>query len=490
MRTALVALGLSVAGCALRVDGPPVAEEHQDATRGATSVCWQELRQTISGFGASSAWTAPDLPDELADELFSPERIGLSLLRMRIAPDGTTSELATAQKAQARGAAVWAAPWSPPGAWKTSGTDILGGRLLPERHAAWAERLAAFVRATEDAGVELTALSVQNEPDYVANWETCEWEPTELAQFIGEHLVGALAAEGVSPRLLAPESANWDSVADYGDTLLRDPAAGAAVDIVATHAYGGEDAPPYAYGTPAAHGKELWMTEWSDSTNDNQPDSGMTSGLVVARQLHDSLTVASVNAWHYWWLVERGDTPPGKASLVGQDEVTRRAYVVGQYAHFVRPGSVRLGLSTWGPQPGVFASAYLRDGGELVLVAINAKDSAATQTFDFTGADVGELTPTVTNDSVALEPAPPVPGGTEVTLELSPRSVTTFTASVSNISLSPSKACSHLLPEERSDATGCSCRQAGERRTAGVPLGLVALLGLLVAFRRRPRAAA
>src|SRR5262245_53617210 len=100
--------------------------------------------QHISGFGASSAWTLPAASDALADQFFSVDSgIGLSLLRVRITPNGTTDELVTAQKAIARGASVWAAPWSPPGEWK-SGTNaanaLWGGKLLPEHYGDWAAR--------------------------------------------------------------------------------------------------------------------------------------------------------------------------------------------------------------------------------------------------------------------------------------------------------------------------------------------------------------
>src|SRR5262249_52109989 len=136
--------------------------------------------QHISGFGASSAWTLPSL-GELADPFYSKDTgLGLSLLRIRIAPDGTSGEIAAALEAQARGAAVWAAPWSPPGEWKTSGTDRNGGSLLPEHYQDWADRLATFVQNAEAAGVHLIALSAQNEPDWVATWETCEWTPKDL----------------------------------------------------------------------------------------------------------------------------------------------------------------------------------------------------------------------------------------------------------------------------------------------------------------------
>src|SRR6185503_20447043 len=51
----------------------------------------------IDGFGASSAWTANNISDALADQFFSPDTgIGLSLLRIQIKPTGTTAEMGTA----------------------------------------------------------------------------------------------------------------------------------------------------------------------------------------------------------------------------------------------------------------------------------------------------------------------------------------------------------------------------------------------------------
>jgi glucuronoarabinoxylan endo-1,4-beta-xylanase len=484
MRAALFAFCSVLFGCTVDVGDEPVAVELGAAANGASSVCWHDVRQTISGFGASSAWTLPDLSDELADELFSPERIGLSLLRLRISPNGTTSEARSALKAQERGARVWAAPWSPPGEWKTSGTDANGGSLFPESYGDWAARLAAFVRAREDEGLALYALSVQNEPDFVADWETCEWEPRELATFVGAHLVPALEQQRVSPRLLAPESANWGSIRRYGDALLADPEAGSAIDIVATHGYGNAD--PYAYRGPHDRGKELWMTEWSDPTGDG-PDAGMDSGLVVARAIHENLTVAEVNAWHYWWITERGDTAPGRGGLMSQDAITRRGYVTGQFSRFVRPGSRRVRLSVESPRLGVLASAYLREtGSELVLVIVNENAEGVTQSFDFTGAEVGDLTPYVTNDDVALEAGPAVPGGTEVTLELAPRSVTTFTAPVVvDPAASVVEACSRVVPPEESDATGCACRLTGPGRAPPALYWVVPMVMIVSVLGRR-----
>ena len=95
-----------------------------------------EVRQTIDGFGASSAWTSPALSNAQSDALFSPH-------------DGPRAVAASyAHRAQrhllrkwsppsvpiARGARVWATPWSPPAEWKSNNDVNNGGNLLPERY--------------------------------------------------------------------------------------------------------------------------------------------------------------------------------------------------------------------------------------------------------------------------------------------------------------------------------------------------------------------
>jgi MYXO-CTERM domain-containing protein len=197
-----------------------------------------------------------------------------------------------------------------------------------------------------------------------------------------------------------------------------------------------------------------------------------------------------VNAWHYWWLIERSDTPPGKGGLLSEDVITRRAYVTGQYSRFVRPGSRRIHLSRESLQSGVYASAFLRESGsDFVLVVVNENDAPVVQSFDFEGAEVSDLVPYVTNDSVALEEQSPVSAGTAIRYEFSPRSVTTFQGPVTVFDGAlPSRPCSSLLSEEESTSTACSCRVAGGTRAPGAPLALFALAGAAFVRRARSRA--
>ncbi len=387
-------------------------------------VDWSKSAQTITGFGASSAWTLPTLSDELSDRLFSVESgIGLSLLRLRISPEGTTSEFATAQKAAARGVGVWAAPWSPPAEWKSNGMVELGGTLEPEHYADWAARLAGFARDLADRGVPLLALSAQNEPGWKAKWETCEWTPTTLASFVGVHLGPALAEAGVDTKLLGPETNAFDNLTAFSDALLEHEAAARYVRVIATHAYGGK---PFDYVRAAERGLEYWQTEVSSSFS----SPGIDSGMRVAEWLHEHLTVARVNAWHHWWVLPRGDLPDDNSGLLAANgDWTHRAYVLSHWSRFVRPGFVAVPVPGRA-KSGVLLSAF-RDpeGSRKVLVAVNQSLNPREQPLELSAFDAAELRPIQTSAELALSelPAVAVSDG-QVLLELPRRSVTTFIA--------------------------------------------------------------
>jgi glucuronoarabinoxylan endo-1,4-beta-xylanase len=387
------------------------------------------LHQRITGFGASSAWTAPTMSEEMADRFFSEEDgLGLSLLRIQIKPSGESFELETAQLATARGARVWAAPWSPPGEWKTNGMARFGGSLLPEYYDDWAESLARFAESMTDGGVPLLAISAQNEPDYAAEWETCEWTPEALATFIGDHLGPALEARGLDTPVLAPETANWGSFARYGDAILGNAKARDFVSAVATHSYSGS---AFAYETPGEHGKEIWETEVSDPGSAEGPP--MDTGLRTARLIHDHLTVANANAWHYWWLVPRLDseTETTGALLDLELQLTRRGYALGHYSKFVRPGFVRVSASDT-TTTGSYASAYIHpETGRFAIVAVNERRGDVEQTFEFEGGSPEQVTPWVTSADVALAEQPELRvRGNSLTVTLEARSMVTLVGSL------------------------------------------------------------
>jgi glucuronoarabinoxylan endo-1,4-beta-xylanase len=416
-----LALGaLSPAACFDSGDRPPPGPPQPP---GPVEVDLTQSFQRIDGFGASSAWTATNISDALADQFFSPELgIGLSLLRVQIKPAGNTAELGTARKAAARGAKVWGAPWSPPAEWKDNGSTINGGSLLDAHRADWANRLAAFASSMAAEGIPLVAISAQNEPNYKATWDTCLYTPAQLVTFVRDFLGPALAAQNLTVPVMAPETQGWDQFKKFADPLIADSVTVGMLGPIATHHYGGS---PFDYPAAKAAAKVLWETEVSDDKIVKTLDSTIDSGLRVAAMIHENLVQGNVSAWHYWWLMP--GTGDGNGALTASAMLLPRAYALGNWSKFVRPGFVRVAATPLS-QDYLYVSAFHDPaGGRIAVVAVNQKYSDLQQDFTIAGGAVSEMTPWLTAEGTNLQAqaAVSVVDG-KFTAVLPARSVTTF----------------------------------------------------------------
>ena len=449
-----------------------------------------QLRQRITGFGASSAWTAPDLGDADADLLFTTDSgVGLSLLRVRIPPGGCsppdeTCEVATALKARARGATVWASPWSPPAAWKSNGDVNHGGTLLPEHADDWAGSLVAFVSWMQGQGVSISYVSAQNEPTTVVDYESCIYSPGALTDFIGNHLGPAFGAANLSTKILAPETQDWGQFPAFANSILGNESASSAVGIIATHSYG--NAMPAAY--PQA--MELWQTEVFDQSTPADP--GIGSAIRVALMMNSALVDASVNAWHYWWIRPRGNDN-GALWDMATGSPSKRLYAMGNFSRFVRPGFRRVATTTTGPTPGIAFSAYSDPpSGQLVIVAINENSAPVSQAFLFDGVAVGSWMSWVTSSSeIPLSSGSPVAAGanpSELVFSLEAQSVTTLQGLVTGVGPAlPASFQTTSAPQE-GEATGCACSVVGAGRDGNaVGAATTAIFGTACLGRRRRR---
>jgi glucuronoarabinoxylan endo-1,4-beta-xylanase len=409
---------LLAAACTPNGAGVLLGAAQSGTTTAATQVVVDSAarRQSITGFGASSAWTGGSITPELADLLFSPETgFGLSLLRMHIAPDGTTTETDTARLAVERGVKVWAAPWSPPGDWKTSGTDTNGGSLLPDYYQPWADRLAGFVEDEAAAGVPLMGLSAQNEPNWTATWETCEYAPADLNTFIRDYLSPTLKAASPKTKLLAPETIDWSTLKGFADPLLADPDTTAALDVIAVHDYGGV---PFDYTAAADAGKEVWETEVS-----YDGATGIVAALETARQIQQHFVNGQVNAFHYWWLLGDRDTGGG---LLVDGEPTPQAYGFAHYSKFIRPGYVRLDVPSAVPA-GVVVSAFFDPASaRTVVVLVNGNASAVDLSLRFAGISPKSVATWLTTSDLSLSDQGSTPFVTPFPYSLPGDSVTTL----------------------------------------------------------------
>jgi glucuronoarabinoxylan endo-1,4-beta-xylanase len=318
-------------------------------------------QQTIRGFGGASVWMGLMTNAEM-DLLFGSGAgtVGLSILRIRIAPDNNwATELENAKKARARGAIVMATPWTPPAGMKTN-NDVVGGSLKTSEYVNYANYLSNFANYMSSNGGELYGISIQNEPDIRVTYESCDWTAAQLFNFARNNA-------GVIPtRVIMSESFNFNKA--YTDSILNDPVARANVDIIGGHIYGGGIAD---YPLARNNGKEVWMTEHLNT------DTSITGVIQTAKEITDCLAVGNYNAY-IWWYLRRFYGP-----MDDNGARTKRGCVMAQYARWVRPGFVRVS-ATYNPNPGVYVSAY-KSGAKVVIVAVNNGAGSVNQTFSISG---------------------------------------------------------------------------------------------------------
>ncbi len=384
------------------------------------TVDWSDVHQQIDGFGAASVSTGDGITDSQADLFWSTTAgVGLSLLRVQIQTDGTYPDLATMQKAQDRGVRIWGTPWSPPASMKSNGSTNNGGSLLAADYQAYADYLSSYVLGLKNSyGINLYALSIQNEADYTATWQSCIWTGQQFHDFLGNNLLPTFSKNGVTTKIMMPEESGWKF--DLATATLNDPVTAAGVSIIAGHNYDGASAAPYPLGQN--QGKALWETEVSSF---EAFDPSMTNALRWAQKINDWMTIANANSWHYWWLIDGNSDD--EALLGPSGQTTKRLYVMGNYSKFVRPGYYRIGTSA-SPVGGVSVSAYKDPNtGKFAIVAINQNASAVTLDFALNGFTANAVTPWVTSASLDLVEQPSITvGGSAFVATLPAASVTTF----------------------------------------------------------------
>jgi glucuronoarabinoxylan endo-1,4-beta-xylanase len=403
------------------------------------TVNWSSTWQTIDGFGAATAGVNPQFSPALMDLFYGDSGIHLDFIRVEIWPNQAECEqglapgecvtssnatiskidLANAQAAVARGALVWGTEWSPPSSMKSNFPTkgrFLGGAT---NFANLADIQTSFVRLlTGTYGIPVYALSPQNEPDVRAAYTSCTWTAQQFHDYV-PYLARALRNAGYgSVKIMIAEQSDWSN--SFSTTAMNDAAVAADIGILAAHGYRGCCNAALSWNNLTMH--RVWETEVSDN---GSYDGSMTSALTYAREIHNSLTAANINAWHYWSLSGISFTDNEGLTDSGGN-LAKRAYAIGNFSKFVLPGWTRVGTTN---NTRLLVSAYRGPSGAAVVV-VNSGPTVADQAFNV-GTRMGtRIVPWITSSSLNLhlDTAVAVSSGS-FTYTIPANSVVTFSSS-------------------------------------------------------------
>ncbi|MBQ8050658.1 MAG: endo-1,4-beta-xylanase xyn5A [Bacteroidaceae bacterium] len=368
--------------------------------------------QTVTGFGAAACDGAmcPFATDtQPVKLLYGPgSKIGLNIMRMEISPNfegdvrvlewgnwdspyDWQGSVPSAKIVKQRGGIVFGTPWSPPGDFKTNGTAQGGnsddqgnqrGELREDCYEKFFPWLNTFLAYMKSKGVDVDAVSIQNEPDWWVSYSGCLYTPQQQLNLVKNYAYMLDRETYPGVRLISAEPLGFNP--QYSNALLNDATAREQIDIIAGHIYGHapldngnlKDAAVLA----EKYGKEVWMTEHSVTDNiDRLPN--WHEQLLFAEELNECM-LAGCTGYIYWYMrahwafVGTGEEKynPGNT----KNTLLPRAFVMSHFSKHVT-GSTRLEAKANGVAVGTNSyfetSAYIK-GDSLIVMAIDTLPDA------------------------------------------------------------------------------------------------------------------
>ena len=230
------------------------------------------------------------------------------------------------------------------------------------------EYILIFLTGMKDMfGINITEVSITNEPDFLNTYESMNVTPTELLGIIPSLRVKLDQASFSSVRIVSPESARAvpgsnnnsnsltaiNSTASYISTMFQDAPTKSAIDVIGTHTYydSSHDA-DWSQLTDVSDQKPIWVTE---SANLKSLDMSMTDAANYIKWISRGFNGGELTGYmtHLLFEEHKYETPnvdgdkEGSSALVLWDQdniiLPKRYHVMKQFINLSGKDYTRIG---------------------------------------------------------------------------------------------------------------------------------------------------
>lgn len=257
-----------------------------------------------------------------------------------------------------------------------------GGTLNPNAYADYADYLSGHIQLYKDLGVDLYALSLQNEPAFTQTFNSCTYTtfwyvdllnavvPRIKSSFPNVKIFGAehmLAMEG--------KENNWRWF--YHSAIKANAEATGNLDILAVHGYNDGVLPTsgselvqmwknHSIQFAQPMNKKVWMSETSGYTENWETKDGKAGSLGLGLDIQAALTHGNINAW-IWW---QGSELDGidEYNLMNGVVGGKKYYVSKHFYRYIRPDAKRVASSTLDED--LFVCAFKHNNNKTSTVVI------------------------------------------------------------------------------------------------------------------------
>ena len=268
-----------------------------------------------------------------------------------------------------------------------------GGTLNPNKYQEYADWLKSNLQLYKDAGVDLYALSLQNELMFKQTFNSCTYTSVWYNEMMNG-VVPKIKANFPNVKIFGSENMlemegkdnNWPVF--YHAGIKKNATTTANVDILAVHGY--SDGIAASSGSALAKmwtnhteqfsipmNKKTWMTETSGYLDTwEKSGTGLPGALNLAMDIHSGLYYGNMSAW-VWWQGSQGTT--NEFSLMSGLNTGKKYFVSKHFYRYIRPGSVRIKSVT--TDTDFFVTAYenqTKRTNTIVIINAGSADKAVS----------------------------------------------------------------------------------------------------------------
>lgn len=284
---------------------------------------------------------------------------------------------------------------APPAFMKTNESPIRGGSLKEEYKEIWARYYAKYIKAMAEEGIQISAISVQNEPKALQSWESCYYSSKDEQEFIEKYLAPILEEEGLSHIKIIIWDHNKERVYDRAKKIFESEAVRQRVWAVGHHWYSGD----HFDGMRLVHeqfGKVLISTEICGSINEDALSLAERYGKELCGDFNNF--TAGFCDWNLLLSDQggpfhnRSEKSVACAGIVLEDKscgchapvlfdtkkneliYTPIYYYIGHFSRFIERGAKRIATTKYSEK--IYTVAFKNPNGQLVLILMNIADEA------------------------------------------------------------------------------------------------------------------
>jgi glucosylceramidase len=288
---------------------------------------------------------------------------------------------------------ILATPWSAP-AWMKTNQSTIGGELQSIYYATYANYFLKYIQAMQANGIQIDAITVQNEPENPFNNPSMVMSASQQTDFIKNHIGPLFAQNAIQTKIIVFDH-NPDNI-QFPISIMNDPQANSYIDGSAFHLYAGQIESLSAVHN-AHPNKNIYFTEqWIEAPGDFASDiKWHFRELMIGAPRNWSKTVLQ---WNLAADPNNGPFTPGGctrclgAVTIAGSTVTKNSayYIIAHSSKFVPPGSVRIQSNTSVELPNV---AYKTPDGKIVVIVLNNTDAQKSFNINVASEPISTVLP-------------------------------------------------------------------------------------------------